>query len=252
MLITENLGFSIRDERAGKLAVGFRDVNLSIAPGEIVAFLGSSGCGKSTIIKLLGGLVPPHSGRVLCDGAPVVQPRSPVFVVFQDYMTAVFPWMTVHENLSLGCGATASNESVPRAAERMQLGGQLAKYPLRLSGGERQRVQLARALLSQPKYLLLDEPTSSLDVDLRKTLLELLVRETTSATIGVLIVTHNIDEAVFVADRIYLARKAGDGWLSLKEIPGFGRQAPNLGEAHKSREFGALYEVVYSSLFGGN
>jgi NitT/TauT family transport system ATP-binding protein len=192
------------------------DVTLYLGEGEIVGLLGRSGCGKSTLLRVIAGLMPASAGDVLLDGHPVHGPAEGVAMVFQSF--ALFPWLTVLENVELGLEAqrVAPDERRKRALAAIDLiglDGFESAYPKELSGGMRQRVGLARALVVQPKILLMDEPFSALDVltadTLRTDLLDLWL-EGRMPTRSILIVTHNIEEAVFMCDRI----------LVLSSVPG--------------------------------
>ena len=227
-------------------------MSLTINAGEVVSLLGSSGCGKSTLVRIVGGLLRPDAGDVFCDGVPLEQPYSPVSVVFQDYDAAVFPWFTARKNIVLACGGGSIDHSkIDAAAAQIGIQPLLTRYPSTLSGGEKQRVQIARALVSEPRYLLMDEPSSSLDLELRKTLLELTSDLAQSKGLGVLLVTHNIDEAVYVSDRLYLAKRDDHARrLLLMERNGYGRRVADLGQAHRDADhYGQLYEEVYRLLF---
>jgi ABC-type nitrate/sulfonate/bicarbonate transport system ATPase subunit len=231
--------------------VSFTEFHVTLRPGEVAAMLGTSGCGKSTLINMLGGLVDPDEGTIECDGSPLVQPESPVFVVFQDYKAAVFPWMTVRDNLAV---ANLANDkpaiSLQDAAEKLHIADLLNTYPERLSGGQGQRVQVARAILAKPRYLLLDEATSSLDLGLRQTLNELLVSEFANNGAGVLLVSHNLDEAVFVADSLYVLHRDSTGQVRAARRDGFGRRASSMGAAIHDPSFRKIYDNTYRELFG--
>jgi NitT/TauT family transport system ATP-binding protein len=191
----------------GRIAV-LEDINLKLHAGEMVAIVGKSGCGKSTILRILSGLIPASSGRVLYRGKPVKKPMPGISMVFQSF--ALFPWLSVLGNVELGLEA----QGVP-AAERRQralavidmigLDGFESAYPKELSGGMRQRVGFARALVVNPDVLLMDEAFSALDVPTAETLrgdfLDLWL-EHLIPTRAVLLVTHNIEEALFLADRV--------------------------------------------------
>jgi len=183
-------------------------INLRLQEGEIVALLGKSGCGKSTLLRVMAGLVPPNAGALLYRGQPVREPVRGIAMVFQSF--ALFPWLTVLGNVELGLEALG----IPRGERRRRaeaavdligLGGFEGAYPKELSGGMRQRVGFARALVTEPDLLLLDEPFSALDVltasTLRGDLIELWL-ERRIPTKGILIVSHNVEEAVELADRI--------------------------------------------------
>jgi NitT/TauT family transport system ATP-binding protein len=184
------------------------DITLRLRDGEIVALLGRSGCGKSTLLRIIAGLMPATGGDISLDGQHVDGPADGVAMVFQSF--ALFPWLTVLENVELGLEAqgVAPEDRRKRALAAIDLiglDGFESAYPKELSGGMRQRVGLARALVVQPKILLMDEPFSALDVltadTLRTDLLDLWL-EGRMPTRSILMVTHNIEEAVFMCDRI--------------------------------------------------
>lgn len=184
------------------------DVDLDLYDNEIVALLGRSGSGKSTLLRIVSGLLPPSSGQVSIDGQPVKGPADGLAMVFQSF--ALFPWLTVLENVELGLEAQGvpAEERQKRALAAIDLiglDGFETAYPKELSGGMRQRVGLARALVVNPKVLLMDEPFSALDVltaeTLRTDLLDLWC-EGRMPIRAILLVTHNIEEAVLMSDRI--------------------------------------------------
>ena len=188
--------------------VVLRDISLSIAPGEIFALLGPSGCGKSTLLRLIAGFETPTSGTIRLDGEDVTglpPNRRPVNMVFQSY--AVFPHMTVAENVGYGLvvervAQAEIDERVSAALEQVQLASLGARRPEQLSGGQRQRVALARALVKRPRLLLLDEPLSALDAKLRDAMRLELVKLQETVGITFVIVTHDQNEAMAMADRI--------------------------------------------------
>jgi spermidine/putrescine ABC transporter ATP-binding subunit len=183
-------------------------VSLTIDPNEFFALLGPSGCGKTTLLRMLAGFEVASAGRILIDGddmAGVAPNRRPVNMVFQSY--AVFPHMTVAENVGYGLkvSGTPRAEIGPRVEEALamvRLAGFEARKPEQLSGGQRQRVALARALIKRPKVLLLDEPLSALDKKLREEMQLELVRLQHEVGITFVIVTHDQEEALSMADRI--------------------------------------------------
>jgi NitT/TauT family transport system ATP-binding protein len=186
------------------------DVNLRLSGNEIVALLGRSGCGKSSLLRIIAGLMPPSHGTVSIGGQPVDGPASDVAMVFQSF--ALFPWLTVLENVEIGLEAQGVSSDVRKkqalaAIDLIGLDGYESAYPKELSGGMRQRVGIARALVVHPKVLLMDEPFSALDVltaeTLRTDLLDLWC-EGRLPIASVLMVTHNIEEAVLMCDRILL------------------------------------------------
>jgi NitT/TauT family transport system ATP-binding protein len=184
------------------------DVNLALKDSEIVALLGRSGSGKSTLLRIIAGLMPPTAGSVTIGGEPVDGPARQVALVFQTF--ALFPWLTVLENVEIGLEAQGMppderHKRALAAIDLIGLDGYESAYPKELSGGMRQRVGLARALVVNPKVLLMDEPFSALDVltaeTLRTDLLDLWC-EGRMPISSILMVTHNIEEAVLMADRI--------------------------------------------------
>ena len=191
----------------GKIAA-VDDVSLEIGEGEFFALLGPSGCGKTTLLRMLAGFEIPTSGRIVIDGQEMegIDPnRRPVNMVFQSY--AVFPHMTVADNVGYGLKVTGVprakiEERVKEALALVKLTGFERRMPNQLSGGQRQRVALARALIKRPKVLLLDEPLSALDAKLREAMQLELVRLKNLVGITFIIVTHDQDEALSMANRI--------------------------------------------------
>ena len=191
-----------------------RDVSFAIRPGELVAVLGPSGCGKTTILNMVAGFLQPTEGVAIIDGQEITGPGPDRGVVFQ--AAALYDWMTVADNISfsLRCAGRPKAERRRVALEMaalVNLTGFEDAYPYQLSGGMRQRVGLARVLAAKPKVMLMDEPFSALDVQTREVLQEevLRIRDRTGCTI--LFVTHSIDEAVFLGDRIFLLTDLTDG-----------------------------------------
>ena len=186
------------------------EVDFSLAEGEIVALLGKSGSGKSTLLRIMAGLIPADSGRAMYRGRPIHGPAAGIAMVFQSF--ALFPWLTVQQNVELGLEAqgVAPQERAHRADAMLELIG-LAGFggalPRELSGGMRQRVGIARALVTDPDVLLMDEAFSALDVLTGETLRDDILKLWDSKRIptkGILIVSHNIEEAVMMADRIII------------------------------------------------
>jgi len=188
--------------------VAVDEVSLEIRPNEFFALLGPSGCGKTTLLRMLAGFERPSAGRILIDGEDMAQVppnRRPVNMVFQSY--AVFPHMSVADNVAYGLRVTGTPrpEIAPRLADALamvRLAGLGERMPDQLSGGQRQRVALARALIKRPKVLLLDEPLSALDRKLRQEMQLELVRLQHDVGITFVIVTHDQEEALSMADRI--------------------------------------------------
>lgn len=188
----------------GRVLPVLDDVSFSVAPGEFVALLGPSGCGKSTLLRLVAGLEPPRSGVVREDGDLITGPWPSRVVVFQD--PTLFPWRTVWNNVALGLEAQGilrtQRRRVDAALELVGLSGFRDAYPHQLSGGMAQRVALARALVNDPKILVLDEPLGKLDSLTRITMQSELVSLWQRTGFTALLVTHDVEEALFLANRV--------------------------------------------------
>jgi NitT/TauT family transport system ATP-binding protein len=198
--------------RFGSLEVLDR-VSFTVASGEVVAIVGPSGCGKSTLLSILGGLLRPSAGLAKWRGAPPSDSLNPLTFVFQDF--ALLPWCTVEQNvdfplLHTALGASERRAVVDDALRRASLSDFRGTYPKQLSGGMRQRVGIARALAVRPAILLMDEPLSALDSQTRELLMEDFIRLLADGSMGAVYVTHNLEEAVRLADRIVvLSRRPG-------------------------------------------
>ncbi|MDQ1006560.1 NitT/TauT family transport system ATP-binding protein [Streptomyces sp. V4I23] len=180
-------------------------IDLEIAAGEFVVLVGPSGCGKSTLLDLLGGLARPTGGRILLDGAPVTGPGLDRGIVFQQY--ALLPWRTAQGNVEFGLEATGvpRRERAARAREFLDLVGLSGfedRHPHELSGGMRQRVAIARSLAYDPDVLLMDEPFAALDAQTRESLQDELLRIWQRTGKTVVFITHGIDEAVYLGQRV--------------------------------------------------
>jgi NitT/TauT family transport system ATP-binding protein/sulfonate transport system ATP-binding protein len=191
--------------RRGPPTRALEPVDLAVADNDFISILGPSGCGKSTLLRIVAGLEVPTTGRVLVDGRAVRSPGSDRGMVFQSY--TLFPWLTVRENICFGLrekGVAAAEQDRIAAhfIERVGLRGFEDHYPKMLSGGMQQRTALARALANDPKILLLDEPFGALDHQTRALMQELLLGIWEADRTTVLFVTHDIDEAIFMANRV--------------------------------------------------
>lgn len=195
-----------------RLKLGFNgvvaaDITLDIDPGEVVVFLGPSGCGKSTILRALAGLLIPLSGNATVDGAPVAGNAAQCAMVFQE--DALFPWRTALKNVMYpmrlrGRRGRDLKTSAQDRLEQVGLGSYGSHLPSHLSGGMRQRVQLARTLACEPKVMLMDEPFGALDAQTRLDMQRLLMTVWEQQKMTILFVTHDVDEALLLADRIVL------------------------------------------------
>ncbi|MDB5617330.1 ABC transporter ATP-binding protein [Tardiphaga sp.] len=188
----------------GKVLPVLDDVSITVAPGEFVALLGPSGCGKSTLLRLVAGLEPPRAGALREDGVDITGPYPSRVVVFQD--PTLFPWRKVWDNVALGLEAQGILKSqrhrVDAAIELVGLTAFRNAYPHQLSGGMAQRVALARALVNDPKILVLDEPLGKLDSLTRITMQAELVSLWQRSGFTALLVTHDVEEALFLANRV--------------------------------------------------
>jgi sulfonate transport system ATP-binding protein len=182
-------------------------VNFSVGPGEIVAVVGGSGCGKSTMLRAISGLDTPSQGRVVLDGMAITAPQEKIGIIFQE--PRLLPWLTVADNVGFGL------EDRPRAERLQRVGNALARvgltdkanmWPRELSGGQAQRVAIARALVPRPEVLLLDEPFSALDAFTRADLQDHLLDLWADSRPTLILVTHDVDEAIVLADRIMVMR----------------------------------------------
>lgn len=198
-----------------------RDVSFDLGVGEIVGVVGRSGTGKTTLLRVLGGLVRATSGTVRLDGHPLDGPPATAVTVFQDYGNALLPWRTVERNVGLPLerrvGRQERRERVNEALRLVGLDGRGTDYPWRLSGGMQQRVQIARALALRPRVLLMDEPFGALDAMTKASLQDQLLRvqEETGATI--MFITHDIEEAIYLSDRVLVI--AGTPGTITQQLP---------------------------------
>ena len=184
-----------------------RDMHIVAHSGDIVAILGGSGCGKTTLLRLTAGLDRPSAGTIAIDGQPIEGTHPAISAVFQE--PRLLPWLTVGRNIAFGGRRIPRPERQRRVGdllERIGLAGYGGRWPKDLSGGQQQRVAIARALIGRPEILLLDEPFSALDGFTRGSLHELLLGLWQEMRPTILIVTHDVDEAVFLADRVVLMR----------------------------------------------
>ena len=182
-------------------------INLSVGDGEIIAILGGSGCGKSTLLRLASGLDQPTEGTVTLDGTVIREPHPAIGMVFQE--PRLLPWLRIADNVGFGLADlddTTRRDRVKRVLDRIGLGAYGEAWPRELSGGQAQRVAIARALVPQPKVLLLDEPFSALDPFTRASLQEALLSLWAAQKPTLVVVTHDIEEAIVLADRIAVMR----------------------------------------------
>ncbi len=208
-----NVGIAFGPE--GRRHIAVSPTSIEIPPGQFVCILGPSGCGKSTLLNAVAGYVKPTVGQVLVDGTPVDAPGPDRGMVFQQY--SLFPWKTVRENVAFGPRILGRYDPSPEATadtllEMVGLAKFANRYPAELSGGMQQRVGIARALANYPRVLLMDEPFGALDSQTRHVMQENLLKIWAEFRITVLFVTHDIDEAVFLGDRV-LVMSASPGTI---------------------------------------
>jgi len=224
-------------------------ISLSLAENEFVSIVGTSGCGKSTLLMVAAGLTEPTGGEILVDGVPISGAGRDRGVVFQTY--TLFPWMTARGNVEFALRGERGLASADRrrvADEHLELVG-LAKfadaYPRQLSGGMKQRVAIARALCYRPRILLMDEPFGALDAQTRLLMQELLTRIWEAHKLTVLFITHDVDEAVYISDRvIVMTNQPG----RVKEEVAITLPRPRMIEIQETREFLALRHRILTSI----
>jgi NitT/TauT family transport system ATP-binding protein len=230
--------------RGGEAIVALDNVGLSIAETEIVCIVGPSGCGKSTLLNLIAGFDTPTHGAIRVNGAPVAAAGPDRIVVFQS--PSLFPWMTVMDNVTFG----PRKRGRPRAEYRSEaldtieavgLARFADRFPYELSGGMRQRVQIARALVNRPQVLLMDEPFAALDFQNRLVMQELLLRLWDRIHPTIFFITHDVEEAIFLGDRVYVMTAAPGRIKAVVDVP---FQKPRLIEIVTSSEFVAIKDRV--------
>jgi NitT/TauT family transport system ATP-binding protein len=210
-----NAGKSYADR--GRVVRGLAPISLDIAGGSLVAIVGRSGCGKSTLLRLIAGLIDPTAGSIEIGAAALSGPPDQARYVFQDYGQSLLPWKTVMQNVEFGVRhgfrnqAHAHGSTPSESLALVGLAGTGDRYPWELSGGMQQRVAVARAISAQPSVLLLDEPFSSVDALSRAQLQDMILNVWGAIDVTVVLVTHDIDEAIYLADRVIVLEPEGAG-----------------------------------------
>ena len=233
---------SVEFETAGGPMRVIEDVSFEVSNGEFVSIIGPSGCGKTTLMNIVGGFVKPTQGQVLLDGRPVAAPGPDRGVIFQEY--GVFPWLTVRQNIEFGLKLEANRKP---AAERTAIANRYMglmgltdfadHFPKHLSGGMRQRLAIARAYAVKPQFLLMDEPFGALDAQTRSAMQDLLLHVLESEGKTVLLITHSVDEAIYLSSRIVVVTARPARVRRIIEVP-FGY--PRTPQTQEEPRFAAL------------
>jgi sulfonate transport system ATP-binding protein len=233
---TAHLQMSGIEKRFGSIKV-LKGLDLTIHEGEFVAVVGKSGCGKSTLLRLIAGLDKPSSGTIFVAGEPLTTLNREARIVFQD--GRLLPWKRVLDNVILGLGKSAKDEAM-KVLEDVGLVERTEEWPEKLSGGQKQRVALARALMHKPKILLLDEPLGALDALTRMEMQKLMERLWLKHQFTTLLVTHDVEEAVLLSDRVVLIK---DGKIA-SDV-----RVPLKRPRHKNQiGFGAIVEHILQQI----
>lgn len=184
--------------------VALNDFSLDVEPGSFISFIGPSGCGKSTLLRIISGLDKPVNGKIILDGQEITKPGKDIGMAFQQ--SNLFPWLTIEENIAFGLKARKEyknhKEEVKDFIEVVGLKGFEKSFPYQVSGGMAQRASLARSLVGHPKVLLLDEPLGALDAFTRMTMQDEILRLWKKYKMTVLMVTHDVDEAIYLSDKV--------------------------------------------------
>jgi NitT/TauT family transport system ATP-binding protein len=198
------------------------DLSFDIAAGELVCVVGPSGCGKTTLLKCVAGLLEPTAGEITLESRRIVGPPATMALVFQEYNRSLFPWMTVRRNVGFplrGRKRADVERLVEQALLSVGLASAIDRYPWQLSGGMQQRVAIARALAYQPRILLMDEPFASVDAQTRADLEDLVLEVRRQYEITIVFVTHDIDEAVYLSDRVIVLTPSPTRVQEVLDVP---------------------------------
>jgi NitT/TauT family transport system ATP-binding protein len=217
------------------------DVSFAVQAGEFVCVVGPSGCGKTTLLKCISGLLEPDAGVVALSGE-----RDRMALVFQEYSRSLFPWMTVRQNVAFPLRRNKKSPLIEESIAAVGLEGAIDRYPWQLSGGMQQRVAIARALAYEPSLLLMDEPFASVDAQTRADLEDLVLQVRRRYDVTIVFVTHDIDESVYLSDRIVVLTAAP---TSVREVLDVGLPQPRDQVATKELpEFAQLRAHVWRSI----
>jgi NitT/TauT family transport system ATP-binding protein len=236
---------------AGDAVRAIGDLSFEVSENEFVCIVGPSGCGKTTLLKCMSGLLAPSSGEVYLHDQRVDKPPEQMALVFQEYNRSLFPWMTVRQNVAFplrrqNLDKHKMRELVENAVDSVDLTGFVDRYPWELSGGMQQRVAIARALAYQPEILLMDEPFASVDAQTRADLEDLILEVRARFGVTVVFVTHDIDESVYLGDRIVVLTPAP---TQVQEVLDVNLPSPrDQVETKELSEFAHLRAHVYRSI----
>jgi NitT/TauT family transport system ATP-binding protein len=249
MLKVEHLGKTYGEDDDAVEAIG--DLEFEVRENEFVCIVGPSGCGKTTLLKCMSGLLTPTRGEIRLHDQRIDGPPERMALVFQEYGRSLYPWMSVRQNVAFPLrrkrlDKQAASELVERAVESVGLTGFLDRYPWELSGGMQQRVAIARALAYQPEILLMDEPFASVDAQTRADLEDLILEVRRQYGVTVVFVTHDIDESVYLGDRIVVLTPAP---TKVQETLAVDLPSPrDQLETKEQAEFARLRAHVYRSI----
>lgn len=249
LLVVENLGKSYGDHQV------LGDISVTVRSGEFMCIVGPSGAGKTTLLQCLSGLTNPTSGTVSLRGKVVTEPPAEMAIVFQDYSRSLMPWLSVLDNVMLPL-RSATKDKAERKKKAMEalvevgLKDHVDKYPWQLSGGMQQRVAIARALAYAPAIVLMDEPFASVDAQTRGDLEDLTLKLKNHLGITIVLVTHDIDEAVYLADRVLVLGKKPTEVVDLIET-NLGAERDQIS-TKATREFAQLRTRVYQEIKHGD
>jgi NitT/TauT family transport system ATP-binding protein len=249
MLKVEHLGKTYGEGEDAVEAIA--DIDLDVGENEFVCIVGPSGCGKTTLLKCMSGLLAPTSGEISLHDERIDGPPEKMALVFQEYGRSLYPWMSVRQNVAFPLrrkklGKQEASRLVERAVESVDLTGFLDRYPWELSGGMQQRVAIARALAYQPEILLMDEPFASVDAQTRADLEDLILDVRRQYGVTVVFVTHDIDESVYLGDRIVVLTPSPTKVLETLDVD-LPAERDQL-ETKEQPEFARLRAHVYRSI----
>jgi len=246
IISVRDLGIGFPGKQRAEPIQVLRSVNLEVRRGEFVCIVGPSGCGKTTLLNIIAGFIRQSKGEILVQGTPVTGPDPKRIFVFQD--NGVFPWLTVEQNIGFGLSRRPRDERrgiVHHYVQMVGLTGFERAYPRELSGGMRQRVEIARALAPNPEIIYMDEPFGALDAQTRGEMQQLLLRIWDETASTILFVTHDVEEAIYLADRIFIMSAHPGTIVEDLQVP---FERPRTLELKQRNEFHELQNYVLGRL----